>query len=382
MLGAGARGTGVAGGAAEARRSTPAHISAALCLRGGKTYVPCSKCADVCPVEAITLTGRSANIAESCLACGICSATCPTGAIDVAGFGDPPDVGARLHVECARVPTQRLESESWVVPCIAGLRISDVVAAAEKQGDVDASVIFVDRGLCASCPVSRGTNIIARAHAALSFLIERTGSEAVRLDRAERPIQPAEAQPAGWRPPSSRRAFLRSLVAPPRKERRPSGTFEDRATIARLATTAERTVDASFYPSIAISQACRDHGVCTASCPTGALRRENSGESDEIRRIVFDPAQCLACGRCADVCPEHALTFAAAGAAQMQYEPAVLRETRLSVCQKCEEAYVADDGGADFCLACRKSQSLFIDLLAANRKTIGVPKPDISDGTV
>jgi heterodisulfide reductase subunit A len=51
----------------------------------------CALCLDVCPYQAISLTGTNGhrrveiNTAK-CKGCGLCSATCPKEAVNVAGF--------------------------------------------------------------------------------------------------------------------------------------------------------------------------------------------------------------------------------------------------------------------------------------------------------
>jgi ferredoxin len=319
-------------------------------------------------------------MSEDCLGCGLCAVACPTGAIDVAGFDAPPSTGARIHIECSRVPAGLLEADSWVVPCAGGLTISDLVATAEKQGD-KASIALVDRGLCDGCLIAGGQNKIAEVCTKFSNTLERIESDAIHLERIERQIAPAEARPPGSRPPSSRRTFLRSFIAPPRAKR-PVGIQQERATVARLEARSGHSLGGSFYPAIAVSENCRDHGVCAASCPTGALRRETSGASDEIRRLTFDPAQCVSCRRCAEVCPGQALTFMASGAKQMQSDAVVLRETQLSVCPRCDEAYVDDNVAQDCCPSCRKNQSLFADLFSAHRRSPVVSESDIADEMV
>lgn len=370
----------VASGVGESLHPARASISSPACLRTGKPYVPCTVCADYCPVKAISVGARAATISEDCLGCGLCSVACPTGAIDVVGFDAPLGTGGPIHIECSRVPAGLLEADSWVVPCVGGLTISDLAAAAEKQGD-DASIALVDRGLCDGCAIAGGQNKVAEACTKFSAILERIESDAIHLERIDRQIAPAEARPPGSRPPSSRRAFLRSFIAPPRAKR-PVDIRQERATIARLAARANHVLDASFYPTINVSEDCRDHGVCAASCPTGALRRETSGASDEIHRLAFDPTQCVSCRRCAEVCPGQALTFTASGAKQMQSGAVVLRETQLSVCPRCDEAYVLDDVAQDCCPACRKNQSLFADLFSARRRPPVVSESDIADGMV
>ena len=41
----------------------------------------CSKCAEVCPVNAIKIENEKAVISEECIECGVCVNECPSEAI-------------------------------------------------------------------------------------------------------------------------------------------------------------------------------------------------------------------------------------------------------------------------------------------------------------
>jgi len=49
-------------------------------------------------------------------------------------------------------------------------------------------------------------------------------------------------------------------------------------------------------------ESCMHCGMCTALCPSGALRIEK-----ESRLLLFDLEQCNVCGLCAKVCPVRAM---------------------------------------------------------------------------
>jgi len=51
---------------------------------------------------------------------------------------------------------------------------------------------------------------------------------------------------------------------------------------------------------------CTGCGACNERCSSGATSIKDTGE---WRLISIDSLQCIFCGRCADVCPEHALNL-------------------------------------------------------------------------
>lgn len=361
------------GGARSPESGIAAHshfvgFSSRRCLRATKPSVPCATCSSVCPVAAISFTSRAIAASSDCLGCGACAAECPTGAITVAGFGRPPSSReAPLRIECARVPPDAISPGSWIVPCFAGLRIADVVEAFENCASQERVLVqLVDRCLCQDCQNSGDRSVITVVSSRLANAIA-TAAPDVSIECVKEPLDPSRAHPAGSQPARSRRAFLRALIEPSRAPDKPRDLNDDRAALARLAARTGSALDARHFPAISLSDACKDHAVCAASCPTGALRREFGGSHDERSRIVFEPSACVACGRCADVCPEHALTFAAAGAGALAPTPLILRERVLPVCPKCEEVFAAEVGDEAICPACRKSDALFADLFARRR---------------
>ncbi len=321
-------------------------------------------------MRAIAINARSVSVATHCVGCGACSLACPAGAIAVDGFEQAPATGRRLEIECARVPLETTNSRSWIVPCFAGLHVATLVEAAEQRDGTGLEITIKDRGLCMECPASARTELARDVQVRRLAAVQSTGSKAITVELAFEPLSADVALPPAAKPGASRRSFLRRLIGSPPSVRHPLGVIEERAALGRLAAGAGRALDASYYPALVVSDACLDHGICAASCPTGALRRGEHGEAGEVRLLLFDAAACVGCGRCGEVCPETALLFQARGTGPVAPAPVVLRETHLAVCARCEEAFVPD-GDNEQCPACRKGDALFHDLFSGRRQVTG-----------
>ena len=188
----------------------------------------------------------------------------------------------------------------------------------------------------------------------------RPEKQAPRVVTAPAPRRPLPLR--GEEVDAGRRGLFRRFAA----EAVPSTTFERVGPVAtpklarRAAALAALAEDGppGFLPALIVNDACRLHGVCAASCPTGALA---FGLSDTETVLAFDAARCIGCGDCAAVCPERALTVDNTAAAHPAPEPQVLRRAGSVPCPACGMRFTPDPG-AEICPACMKNASLFSEL--------------------
>lgn len=162
--------------------------------------------------------------------------------------------------------------------------------------------------------------------------------------------QKLEAQP-------ERRAFLRAILGTSGPADSPRPLPADRIALLRqVAVRWEGTLPLGAIPEIRISDACANHGVCAAVCPTRALRRY----ADEgYAGLEFEATACIACGMCAVVCPENALAIHAVAATDRSGEPKqrISRHAQRS-CARCDDEFPAR-ADEELCPPCRKDVGLF-----------------------
>jgi ferredoxin len=367
------------------------------CLTLGSRYGRCEACAGACPAEVLRVGPDGIEATPGCLGCGRCAAACPTAALRVAGF---PAALASLDpryrsvtIECARVPPANRAPASLVVPCLGGLSVGAVLELCAQADPLP--VALIDRGWCAGCPAGGGV-----AHPAAERLqqaadcLHEAGVPSAHLPRLQsRPLAANLARRGGGsaaaEPTVSRRGFFRSLPAqaisvaasrdaalrgPVRAEiaapRLPSAERE--RLLAALQLLAERyggRVSGALFHRLDIGPDCAGHRVCAAVCPTAALRgyRDAAGATG----IAFDAAMCIGCSRCAQACPEKAITLQQGAGTPTSGLRALTRfETRS--CEVCGDAFAAGPGDPGcMCERCSKSRRLaragFHELFGARR---------------
>lgn len=356
------------------------------CLPLRSDFGGCRACATACPDGVITVAADRLTVADGCLACGRCVAACPTDALHLEGFAAAlvPTAGTTpVEVECAKVPAALRAPGAVEVPCLGALSIGRLAELHECAGA--RGVALIDHGWCGRCAAGRadGVHPVAAVQERLVLWLEAIGDPRPAPARVVRAL-PAARMPAAIPPPAarddgpaiSRRQFFRAVLPEPSARTRrvtpiggvgrpafPAGrrrTAPDRvrllAALDRAAERAGTKVPAELFPRVAGNGACADHRVCTAACPTRALKVEVTGG---VASLVFAGADCIACGACVRACPEGALAMDCHGGATSPVE--IARHTQRE-CRACGDPFTprADE---PLCLVCQKSRRFVGDAM-------------------
>ena len=337
------------------------------CLPQRTPLANCRACAEACPVDALHLSGGPTGLSDHCLSCGQCSAACPTGALHVPGFAVALGTVGPARLDCYRV--RACDADGARVPCLGGLGTADLAELHRATGG-DGPVL-IDRGWCGDCPLGGARHPARETVDRVARLLGECGVDTERRPRIEnQPLPLSNAQPAlpnaADEVPVSRRGLLRRLVgqagataaaleanaedaAPPRPLRHgitPAPRVRLLAALAELGPTPPPTLAAQLR----VSEYCRDHGVCAALCPTGALDRTHDAAGSGLD---FDPAVCIGCRLCERACPEQALTVTEQGGAPARQ---TLVRHRQRPCADCQRPFPAE-ATEDLCPTCRKARA-------------------------
>ena len=332
------------------RKDASLLLDADRCLRLRSRYSDCDRCAQACPQRVLRACDSGFRLADGCLSCGRCSAACPTDALQTEGFALNPSRAsasqAPLFVDCWKVPPSLSARDATRVPCLGGIALHRLVQwHVMSEGR---QIVLLDRGWCGRC--SAGSGAIHPAQEALDAaraLLAGLGMSTNTLPRLESlPLPPAQ-MPADIPGPLaartvSRREFFSGMTRAAARAITPVVVGEHgesgqscSARLGKIETTAHsqllaqaaalgerhgRPLPAGLFPALRVSDACRNHRVCAATCPTGALQAYANGDGASAG-IAFDAAACIACGDCTRACPEQALAVVPRGDGEVLVAP-------------------------------------------------------------
>jgi ferredoxin len=298
--------------------AAPLGFCAGACIAAHASSPACSRCAETCPTAALRVGAAGPRLEAECSGCGLCVAACPSGALAADGFdvlqAPPPE--PRLRIVCERASPAALTSGGCTVPCLGGVKPSDLL---RPYAESAYAAVVLHAADCSGCGragvVAPGEACVQGVRALLTQLgiattdlprIERAGTSApprrAFFGRAARELATLGARRAGV-------ALDLSPRGAPAARRAGVQLPERRAQLASAAAIARRNgrpLPAGLFHELQVDTArCVDHGVCAALCPTRALTRFEAGGRAGLR---FDALACIGCGRCASVCPEGALS--------------------------------------------------------------------------
>lgn len=284
----------------------------------------CTKCADACPHEAITITRTVAIDAIDCTGCGLCVAACPTHAL----APRTPAPAAR-DVRCSQVA-----GDAPSVTCLARLQASDLVRMGAASDHVT-----LGRGDCGTCTIGSAEvpDAVAATIAAAGALLAVHHQEPVfvvahvdRLDPSADPraLSRRDLFRVGWgqmkQAGGVALAPLERLASEEPREAadRPPLPAEHQRRLRALEIAAASPEALVPFPLPAVADGCIFCPACTRVCPTDAIRRAFDDAPEALptggvggragqgpMRIELEPDRCVGCSACVDVCPVHVVSM-------------------------------------------------------------------------
>lgn len=365
------------------------HVSRCLNARGSTDY--CRRCLDGCPRNAIDITDVGIHFDTSrCTECALCVSDCPTEVFSHDGFA-PIDLITQaegkkvLELCCQAADPEQMKADVLPLPC-HGLLDDRLLAGLHSVGVEQLRLHGLEH--CSRCLSREGALRLARtlerAPATLKarfpslHAVSETGDvSAVRSDDHR-----------GKKTPMDRRHFLggtvntvayAALSALPVKllqdqgrENRPVVSDRNECMVKhlphshRLARLNLQSGDLSIadigdrYPwfyEIRDHGSCNACGICSLSCPAGALP---INESEHLFSLNHQPAACIGCGLCVSLCPQQALQLLTVhdDAVILDGGTHTLFECERLRCSSCGAGFTHFDGHTGLCRPCENEKAI------------------------
>ncbi len=364
------------------------------CLNGMHKGEACSYCVEVCPADAIVLTGDVFSPLKMyqarCVRCGACVSACPTGV-----FVQPRQVEEQenvtrvleelqdfsIELTCPQHPGNHVsvapvDALVGVGRCLGSLPLSRILAwAMSTEGD-----LWLNDSLCASCPIGQVSQRISTTAELANRFLEAWGKkERVRLVSGLRDGGGREHRPDfydGQQPGYSRRDFFKALgrmmfrtvgtiveealstPLPESDSEVPAERLRLRAVFSAMGEPKVEEIELKGLPfaSLSVSNSCSGCNLCVRICPTGAL----TASVEELwYSLDFLEPDCIGCDLCAMVCPEKAIEVRSIlnAAHLIQSEPVSLVTGHLVPCKECGVPVREREGEESLCHVCKVKRS-------------------------
>lgn len=307
-------------------------FTAERCLLTKYAVGGCSACQDVCPHEAVDLSGNTVTISEvNCTGCGLCTQVCPSGALEF-------DIETTMHAihkqqgSGATLACSQLSTPHPTLKCLARITPASLVAAGAWGKE-----LTLLHGDCQNCPIGGPEvprKLMEVAETANKYRKGIGRPVTVTLQQGENSSKENRGAIV------SRRGIMGNLLGTAKqvaadlipeqslpfidwsdpKERIP-GDWIWRKKAMKPAPSPETEV---YWMAPQIDEKCDFCPVCMNVCPTEALHREISPAGDF--KILLDVASCTGCGACIPSCPQEAMAPQSHRPFQTLFEKVVLRE--------------------------------------------------------
>lgn len=371
-------------------------IESRLCSRFRTPKSGCSLCADLCPVNTISISEKGAEIQGGCIDCGVCISACPNGAFMFNGRDDKKIIGeidakVKGHgLKVFRVSCEHGEGSADVtVPCLSSLTEA-LLLAPVKAG---VSTIEILRPSCEKCPNKKAAPHLDRVVKNVRSIYEMLGikKESILVAGTEfAENKNSELRSASGGPNSelntiSRREFFGSVrhkamevaaASIPDVENKGNGNKElFREAIQKKSENAKRMLllefimemgsrlnglrftdgkaeavsDGSIIAELEVSSKCTACGVCATLCPTGAISQQ---WTEGHYTLSYKPALCTNCSVCVSACMPRAIKIKdkASLSLLLEMDEVSLFKASRKMCAVCRNNFIGGD--SEICPLC------------------------------
>ncbi len=319
--------------------------TADICAHDVRGQTGCTRCLDVCDADAIRSAGGQIVVEPHlCQGCSSCTLACPTGALSPARPPRQTSMSALHHVLAREAPgtaavVAHTPAQAEIVAQAAPKAIPVQTATMALFGEEMWFAALAEGA--AKVVVMADPEAPEHAGALLAERLDTASAIAEAMGYGSDAIAPATPQTlAEAARVSAEPGRTRASVPPDNPERKRD----------LLNAALERLEPADGFAPVPLpagaplgaievdTAACVMCGFCARSCPTAAIRYE---ESDPVA-LQFAEKNCIQCGLCTRICPESAITLKPRIAPSAQRNGwRTLNTSDQAACPECGKRFVA-----------------------------------------
>ncbi|MDO5028113.1 MAG: 4Fe-4S binding protein [Bacillota bacterium] len=322
------------------------------CLRSRKEKDKCTRCFDICPEKALSLTDQGVYVDPlKCTGCNLCVTACYSRTLKSPDRPYLAFINKALDENLTSFSCTCMENKSKADVNFGCLRTIDPrFLAGIFAADLKAQV-FMDFSHCDQCQYK---DLGWDTKALIEDFREKAQGENLKIsfesfkdkldeDLSRRDLFKNIFKTTEDLAKSSVRSTSKSLGLDLERE-------EDLDTLIKilLKKAVKDGKDLGLYLpfvySLDIEKPCVFCRTCQTFCPSGALKVESNKEADILS---FDPDLCNFCGRCLEKCPSNIFTKALL----KDFEKKHLYKKEKALCKGCK-TNTSDLNEEGYCLAC------------------------------
>ncbi|MGI6754773.1 MAG: 4Fe-4S binding protein [Atopobiaceae bacterium] len=300
----------------------------------------CTRCLDICPVDAITIKGSSVKVSDTCRKCGLCASVCPT-EVFILGTLAPLQLYRRIaeiaskfeecYITCTRALGRLPKENEILLPCVGVLSTSMWFSLLCEYPNLN---VYLPMGICDKCRTTTGEELLgdniaageelsgesvglevdeknlnheqSRAYRRSQFVSELATSATRLVSRSNPALAGAQAvaqriQRHTQQINELQRTLEKAVGAQTTQNRRHILTQNRKLMLTALQKYPDLAEDFELSVPVCDSTRCTKCGDCVKACPVHA------NDLDKQGHFSVEAAYCVNCGACAVACPEDAL---------------------------------------------------------------------------
>lgn len=353
-------------------RMGPLLVEHQRCSRVRSPLSKCSRCLDICPIDALSFDHEGISIDDTCLECGLCAGVCPT---DALGIQEPTELalldrlltigeqGGTAGLGCRQ--ESELNPRGASIPCIGSLSQEFLLTLDQAPFPI---YFILASEKCEQCKVVGGGEHALKQLAEARETLKNLGlkGNAIKIV-PEAPLYKVVRKKRSTDP--GRRAFFQSVFTGAKQvpqnmlqsvlqqSKKDDASIKAMASIEvsrlrllkqALASQGDSTRELELLAQPKLQGTCHFCRACVILCPVGALK------CTDDYQLLHEAGRCTGCGLCTEICLHKSLTMDSALIKDFcQEETILIAQGTRGQCDTCGQEMIASDAKKQ-CFICER----------------------------